>query len=87
MPGLSGQPIARLEGACASGGLAVAAGIDAIRAGSDLVYVVGAEVQTSRNARDGADFLARASHYKRQRRINPFTFQRSSLGACRPDSD
>jgi len=74
MPGLSGQPIARLEGACASGGLAMAAGVDAIRAGADLVYVVGAEVQTTRNALDGADYLARASHYKRQRAIDPFTF-------------
>ena len=74
MPGLSGIPIARLEGACASGGLAIAAGVDAIRAGADLVYVVGAEVQTTRNAMEGADFLARASHYKRQREIDPFTF-------------
>ncbi len=74
MPGLSGKPIARLEGACASGGLAMAAGVDAIRAGAELVYVVGAEVQTTRNAMDGADYLARASHYKRQREIDPFTF-------------
>jgi acetyl-CoA acyltransferase len=74
MPGLSGVAIGRLEGACASGGLAMAAGVDAIRAGADLVYVVGAEVQTTRNAIDGADFLARASHYKRQRSIDPFTF-------------
>ena len=37
MPGLGGKPIARLEEACASGGLAVAAGVDAIRAGADLV--------------------------------------------------
>ena len=72
--GLRGKPAARMEGACASGGLALAAGIDAVRAGADVVLIVGAEVQTTRNAKDGADFLARASHYKRQRGLDPFTF-------------
>ncbi|MCA9669243.1 MAG: hypothetical protein KC503_26790 [Myxococcales bacterium] len=73
-PDLAGKPIARLEGACASGGLAFAAGIDAIRAGADVVLVVGAEVQTTVSARDGANFLARAADYKRQRPIDEFTF-------------
>jgi len=72
--GLRGKPAMRIEGACASGGLAMSAGIDAIRAGAEVVLVVGAEVQTTRNAKDGADFLARASHYKRQRGLDPFTF-------------
>lgn len=72
--GLRGKPAMRIEGACASGGLAMAAGIDAIRAGAEVVLVVGAEVQTTRNAKEGADFLARASHYKRQRGVDPFTF-------------
>ncbi len=72
--GLRSKPAMRIEGACASGGLAMSAGIDAIRAGADVVLVVGAEVQTTRNAKDGADFLARASHYKRQRGLDPFTF-------------
>lgn len=72
--GLRGKPAARMEGACASGGLAMAAAVDAVRAGADVVLVVGAEVQTTRNAKDGADFLARASHYKRQRGLDPFTF-------------
>lgn len=73
-PDLAGKPIARLEGACASGGLALAAGIDALRAGADVVLVVGAEVQTTQSASIGADFLARAAHYKSQRSIDPFTF-------------
>jgi acetyl-CoA acetyltransferase len=73
-PALEGKPIARLEGACASGGLALAAGIDAIHAGAEVVLVVGAEVQTTVNAKIGADYLARAAHYKRQRAIDPFTF-------------
>lgn len=73
-PDLAGKPIARLEGACASGGLAIAAGIDAVRAGADVVLIVGAEVQTTENAKVGADYLARASHYRTQRDIDPFTF-------------
>ena len=73
-PDLAGKPIARLEGACASGGLALAAGVDAIRAGSDVVLVVGVEVQTTQSAKVGADFLARAADYKRQRDLDPFTF-------------
>ncbi len=73
-PGLVGKPITRVEAACASGGLALSNGVDAIRAGADIVLVLGAEVQTTRNAMDGADYLARAAHYSRQREIDPFTF-------------
>lgn len=73
-PDLAGKPVARLEGACASGGLALAAGFDAVRAGADIVLVVGAEVQTTASARVGADYLARAAHYARQREIDEFTF-------------
>ena len=72
--GFDGKSIARIEGACASGGLAIAAGIDAIAAGANLVLIVGVEVQTTVSARQGADFLARASHYETQRSIDPFTF-------------
>ena len=73
-PGLEGKPFARLEGACASGGLALAAAADAISAGCDVVLVAGAEVQTTVNALVGADYLARASLYERQRSYDPFTF-------------
>ena len=73
-PALEGKPIMRVEGACASGGLALALGCDAIRAGADIVLVVGAEVQNTVNAKIGADFLARAAHYSRQREIDAFTF-------------
>jgi acetyl-CoA C-acetyltransferase len=73
-PDLAGKPFARLEGACASGALALTAGIDAICAGYDVVLVVGAEVQTTVNAKIGADYLARAAHYSTQRDIDPFTF-------------
>ncbi len=73
-PDLAGKPILRVEGACASGGLALNLGVEAIRAGADVVLAVGAEVQTTISAKVGADYLARAAHYKRQREIDPFTF-------------
>jgi acetyl-CoA acyltransferase len=73
-PAFAGKPSARLEGACASGGLAILAGLDAIASGADLVLVAGVEVQTTVSARVGGDYLARASHYRRQRGIDDFTF-------------
>lgn len=73
-PAFRGKPAARLEGACASGGLALLAGLDAIAAGADIVLVAGVEVQTTVSARIGGDYLARASDYVRQRSIDDFTF-------------
>ena len=73
-PAFSGKPAARLEAACASGGLAMLAGLDAIAAGADLVLVAGVEIQTTATAREGGDYLARAAHYRRQRPIDDFTF-------------
>ena len=67
-------PFTRIEGACASGGLAIAAGVDAIQAGAEVVLVSGVEVQSTQDARVGADFLARAAHYQKERSIDPFTF-------------
>jgi acetyl-CoA acyltransferase len=74
-PDLLYKPSMRVEGACASGGLAFACALDSIQAGSsNVALVVGAEVQTTVNARIGGDYLARASHYRRQRGIDDFTF-------------
>jgi acetyl-CoA acyltransferase len=73
-PALALKPTMRVEGACASGGLAMACGVDAIRAGSDVVLVTGVEVQTTASARTGGDYLARAADYERQRSIDDFTF-------------
>ncbi|MCI0343159.1 MAG: hypothetical protein L0216_18775 [Planctomycetales bacterium] len=69
-----GKPFTRVEGACASGGLALASGVDAIAAGYDVVLVSGAEVQTTMSAKDGADALAVAAHYESERALDPFTF-------------
>ncbi len=73
-PAFRHKPFARIEGACASGGLALAASVDAVQAGLDVVLVAGVEVQTTMSAKDGADALARAAHYATQRSIDPFTF-------------
>jgi len=73
-PRLAGVGCSRLEAACASGGIALASGLDAIQAGLDAVLVAGAEVQTTVRAREGGDFLARASHYATERPIDDFTF-------------
>lgn len=73
-PGLLYKPSARLEGACASGGLAFSTACDSLQAGDDVVLVVGAEVQANTSARQGGDYLARASHYQRQRGLDDFTF-------------
>ncbi len=73
-PKLTGKPFLRLEAACASGGLAVTSAVDAIQAGCDVVMAVGAEVQTTVSAREGAGFLARASHWESERELDDFTF-------------
>jgi acetyl-CoA acyltransferase len=71
---LVGKPFLRLEAACASGGLAVSSGIEALQAGYDVVLAAGAEVQTSCSAREGAGYLARAAHWATERSIDEFTF-------------
>lgn len=73
-PSLAGKPSMRVEGACASGGLAALCAVDAIGAGADVALVTGAEIQTTASARVGADYLARAADYNRQRSIDDFTF-------------
>ena len=73
-PDLLYKPVMRVEGACASGGLAFASAVESIQAGTDIALVVGAEVQTTQSARVGGDYLARAAHYARERSIDDFTF-------------
>jgi acetyl-CoA C-acetyltransferase len=60
-PGLAGKPSTRVEGACASGGLALLTAIKAVLSGSsDVVLAIGVEVQNSVKAIYGADILAAA---------------------------
>ena len=74
VPELEGVPFARVEGACASGALAVVGCLEAIQAGYDVTLAVGAEVQTSVSAREGAAFLARAAHFATESGYDDFTF-------------
>ena len=71
---LDGVPFTRVEGACASGALAVIGCIEAIQAGRDITLALGAEAQTTVSAREGADYLARAAHYESERSLDEFTF-------------
>ncbi len=58
------KPATRVEGACASGGLALLTGIKSILAGTaEVVLAIGAEVQNSVKAVYGADYLALASWF------------------------
>lgn len=69
------KPALRVEGACASGGLAIMSAANALKAGTaDVALAVGVEVQTTASARVGGDYLARAADYQRQRGIDDFTF-------------
>ncbi len=68
-PSLVYKPSTRVEGACGSGGLAVFTGVKSVLAEvSDVVLVVGVEVQNTVKAIYGADILAGAGHYASQRK-------------------
>ncbi|MGQ4806961.1 3-ketoacyl-CoA thiolase [Candidatus Entotheonellaceae bacterium PAL068K] len=71
---LEGIGVARVEAACASGGVGMVNAIESIQAGLDVALALGAEVQTTVRARKGADYLARAAHYATDRNIDDFTF-------------
>lgn len=67
-------PSMRVEGACASGGLAFSCAVDSVRSGADVALVLGCEAQNTVTAREGGDYLARAADYERQRPLDDFTF-------------
>lgn len=71
---LLNKPSMRVEAACASGGLACAEAVRAIKAGDHCVLAVGVEVETEADGRSGNAYLARAADFKRQSCIDPFLF-------------
>lgn len=73
-PALDGKPFARVDAACASGGIAVLACIDALMGSADVCLAVGVEVETTVGSRDAADFMARAAHYASERAKDDFLF-------------
>ncbi|MDW7761803.1 MAG: beta-ketoacyl synthase N-terminal-like domain-containing protein [Acidobacteriota bacterium] len=63
------KPCTRVEGACASGGVALSTAMKAVLAGaSDVVLTVGVEVQNTVKAIYGADILAGAGWYQGERK-------------------
>jgi acetyl-CoA C-acetyltransferase len=68
-PSFKYKPCTRTEGACCSGGLAVFTGMKSILADtSDVVMILGVEVQNTVKAIYGADILGGAGHYASQRK-------------------
>ena len=66
--GLAYKPAFNVEGACASGGIALITGIKNILAEtSDVVLTIGVEVQNSVKAVYGADILAGAGYFKNRK--------------------
>jgi acetyl-CoA C-acetyltransferase len=66
---LKGKPCTRVEGACGSGGLGIAAAVKTILSElADSVLVVGGEIQNSMKSIYGADVLSAAGYYKGERK-------------------
>ncbi|MDB5106559.1 MAG: hypothetical protein JWP91_4248 [Fibrobacteres bacterium] len=69
VPGLKGKPCVRVEGACGSGGLGLAAAVKSILADmADSVFVAGFEVQNTLKAVYVADVLAGAGYFNGDRK-------------------
>ncbi len=74
-PDLRYKPAMRVEGACASGGLALLTGIRSILAGTaEVVLALGIEVQNSVKAVYGADFLALAGWFRDRKEGHAYYF-------------
>ena len=74
-PSLEYKPALRVEGACASGGLALATGIKSVLSGlADVVLVMGVEVQNTVKSLYCADYLAGAGYYAGERKDGPAYF-------------
>ncbi|HEC43681.1 MAG TPA: 3-ketoacyl-CoA thiolase [Bacteroides sp.] len=69
------KPATRVEGACASGGLALLSGIRSVLAETaDVVLALGIEVQNSVKAVYGADFLAMAGWFPNRKEGHAYFF-------------
>lgn len=73
--GLRGKPAIRVEGACASGALALMSGIKSVLAGTaEVALVIGTEVQNTVKAMYGADILAGAGWFKERKEGHAYFF-------------
>lgn len=69
-PALKGIPTFHTEAACASGSVAIVAGVHQILSGlADVVLVVGAEQQKTMPPAEGADVLAAAGDWEREKPV------------------
>lgn len=69
IPSLSGKPCTAVEGACGTGGRAVAMAMRSVLSDiADCVFVVGFEMQNAVKAVYGADILAGAAYYRNERK-------------------
>lgn len=69
VPDLLGKPCTGIEGACGTGGRAIATAVKSVLSDlSDTVFVAGFEMQNSMKALYGADILAGASYYNKERK-------------------
>lgn len=69
IPELQGKPCTAVEGACGTGGRAIAMGIRSVLSDlSDTVFVSGFEIQNGVKSIYGADILAGAAYYRKERK-------------------
>lgn len=69
VPSLLGKPCTAVEGACGTGGRAIATGIKGVLADlSDMVFVSAFEIQNTVKSLYGADILAGAAYYSQARK-------------------
>jgi len=69
VPSLLGKPCVSVEGACGTGGKAIATGVKTILSDlADAVFVSTFEIQNSVKSVYGADILAGAGHFRTQRK-------------------
>jgi acetyl-CoA C-acetyltransferase len=69
VPALQGKPCTAVEGACGTGGRAIAMAARSVLSDlSDVVFVAGFEMQNSIKSVYGADVLAGASYYDKERK-------------------
>lgn len=69
VPSLLGKPCTGVEGACGTGGRAIATGVRGVLSDlADVVFVAGFEVQNTMKAVYGADVLAGAAYYNKERK-------------------
>ena len=69
VPSLYGKPCTGIEGACGTGGRAIAMAVRSVLSDmADSVFVAGFEIQNSMKAVYGADVLAGAAYYQKERK-------------------